>query len=93
MTPCSWGDVPRRLGGSPINVLVVKHFCKEHLKFAYVKVDLNFLYHYSQVHADIVPYVAKFCCAHILLKMVAAVLQTHYIVQYRKPAATVSCVL
>jgi hypothetical protein len=44
-----------------------------------------------EMHADVVPYVAKFCCARILLKMVAAVLQNHYNFQYRKPAVTVSC--
>lgn len=42
------------------------------------------------MHADIVPDVAKFCCARILLQMVAALLQNHYSFQNRKPV-NVSC--
>ena len=43
------------------------------------------------MHTDVIPYVAKLCCAPILLKMVAAILQNHYSFQYRKLAVAVSC--
>jgi hypothetical protein len=43
------------------------------------------------MYADIAPDVAKFCCASILLGMVAAILQNHYNFQYGKRAVTVSC--